>query len=285
MNKEILIGAHLSVSGGIENAIDKAVELKCRVLQVFTKNARQWTPPPLKEENIARFIEKQKEAKLIIASHDSYLINLAIVDKEKRRKSIASFTEELKRAKLLDIPFLVFHPGVANEVPDVNEGIKLIVEALNETIEKSENENTKILLETTAGQKHSIGHTFQQLRDIIDKSKYKEKLAVCFDTCHVFAAGYNIKIREGYEKTIEEFDKILGLKLLSFFHFNDSKGDLGLHLDRHEHIGKGKLGLDPFRFILNDKRFEKIGKCLETPKGDDDEMDEVNLEVLRSLVK
>ncbi len=283
-NNKLLIGAHLSISGGIENSIIRAIELECPVLQVFTKNARQWSPPPLKEENIDKFIEKQKESGIMIASHDSYLINLASKDKDIRKKSIDSFTEELNRTRLLNIPYLVFHPGTAIEATEI-EAIELIAEALDLAIEKSNNSNTKLLLETTAGQKHSIGYKFEHLRDIIDKSKYKDRLAVCFDTCHAFVAGYNIKIKDGFEDTIIEFDKILGLSLLKFFHFNDSKGELGSHLDRHEHIGKGKLGLDIFRFILNDNRFKDIGKCLETPKEDDEdnEMDKINLDILRSL--
>ena len=151
MDRDLLIGAHLSVSGGIDNAIDKAVELECPVLQVFTKNARQWSPPPLKEENVNKFLKKQEEAKLIIASHDSYLINLAAKNKEKREKSLASFTEELKRTSLLNIPLLIFHPGIANEAV-LEEGIILIAEALDECIERSVNKNTTLLLENTAGQ-------------------------------------------------------------------------------------------------------------------------------------
>lgn len=282
MNKELLIGAHLSVSGGIENAIIKAVELECPVIQIFTKNARQWSPPPLKENNIKIFLEMQKETNILIASHDSYLINLAAKDKEKRNKSINSFTDELFRTKLLNIPFLVFHPGTANETTEIH-AVKLIAQAIDQSIEESKNTNTALLIETTAGQKNSIGYKFEHLRDIMDYSKYKKRLAVCFDTCHAFAAGYNIKTIDGYQDTINEFERIINLKLLKFFHFNDAIGDLGSHLDRHEHIGKGKLGLDVFKFIINDERFKNIGKCLETPKGDNYEFDEINLNTLRSL--
>ena len=284
MNRDLLIGAHLSVSGGIENAIDKAIELECPVLQVFTKNARQWSPPPLKEENIERFIKKQENAKLIIASHDSYLINLAAKDPEKRKKSLDSFTEELKRTSLLKIPLLVFHPGTANEAT-VEEGISLIAQALDECIERSNNENTTLLLENTAGQGNSIGNKFEHLRDIIDKSKHKDRLAICFDTCHAYVSGYDIKSKEAYENTFKEFDRVLGIELLKFFHFNDTKGDHNSNLDRHENIGKGKLGLDAFKFIINDNRFKKNGKCLETPKGDNDEFDKINLDILRSLAE
>ncbi len=285
MKKNILIGAHLSISGGVENAIDRALNLNCRVLQIFTKNARQWSVPPLKEENIRLFLDKQAKAGLIIASHGSYLINLASKDPVKREKSIAGFTEELKRTMHLKISNLVFHPGTANEAENETEAIRLIAFALDEALEKSGNENTKLLIETTAGQRNSIGHAFPHLRDIIGMSKYPGRFAVCFDTCHVFASGHDIRTREGYENTIEEFDKIIGLKLLSFFHLNDSKGGLGSGLDRHEHIGKGNIGLDSFRFIMNDKRFEKTGKCLETPKGDDDVFDKMNLKVLQSLAE
>ena len=282
MNKKLLIGAHFSIAGGIENAIIKAVELECPVLQIFTKNARQWSPPPLKEENIIKFLKLQQKTQVMIASHDSYLINFAAIDKEKRSKSISSFTEELYRTKILNIPYLVFHPGTANEATEI-QAISLIAKAIDQTIEKSNNLNTTILLETTAGQKNSIGYKFEHLRDIIDKSKYKERLGVCFDTCHTYTAGYNIKEKEGYEKTLNEFNKIIGLELLNFFHLNDSKSDFDTHLDRHEHIGKGKLGLDVFRFIINDDRFKNIGKCLETPKGENEEFDKINLNILRNL--
>jgi deoxyribonuclease-4 len=285
MKKEkLLIGAHFSIAGGIENSIIKAIELKCPVLQIFTKNARQWLSPPLKEMNIIKFLDLQKKSRVIIASHDSYLINLAAIDKDKRNKSLTAFTDELSRTKILNIPYLVLHPGTATETTEI-QAINLIAKAIDQSIEKSNNLNSSILLETTAGHKNSIGYKFQHLRDIIDKSKYKERIGICFDTCHVFVAGYNIKNIEGYENTINEFDKIIGLKLLNFFHMNDSKGDLGTHLDRHEHIGKGKLGIDAFKFIINDERFNKIGKCLETPKGDNEALDIKNLNILRSLKK
>lgn len=281
-NNKLLIGAHLSIAGGIENSIIKAIEMDCPVLQIFTKNARQWSSPPLKEENIKKFLKLKKESGVMVASHDSYLINLAAKNKEKRIKSISAFTDELYRAKILDIPYLILHPGTANETTEI-EAINLIAKAIDKTIEKSNNFNTTILLETTAGHKNSIGHKFNHLRDIIDKSKNKDRIGICFDTCHIYAAGYNIKIKDGYDKTMNEFDKIIGLRLLKFFHINDSKGDLGAHLDRHEHIGKGKLGLDVFKFIINDTRFKKVGKCLETPKGKNDEYDIINLNILRNL--
>ncbi|MCK4798494.1 MAG: deoxyribonuclease IV [Spirochaetes bacterium] len=283
-NNKLLIGAHFSISGGIENAIIKAEELNCPVLQIFTKNARQWNVPPLKKENINKFLQKQKETDVIIASHDSYLINLATKDKDKINKSNNLFIEELTRTSLLNIPYLVFHPGIANQATE-SEAIDLIAHAIDYSIEKSENSNTTLLLETTAGQKNSIGYKFEHIRDIIDKSKYKKRLGVCFDTCHVFAAGYDIKTKKGYENTMKMFDDIIGLNLLNFFHFNDSKGEMNSHMDRHEHIGKGKLGLNTFKFIINDNRFKKIGKCLETPKGNDYEFDKINLDVLRSLFK
>lgn len=279
-----LLGAHFSIAGGIENALKKAVTLECPVCQVFTKNARQWRVPPLKEKNIEAFITFQKEHTILTASHDSYLINLATIDEEKREKSLNLFIEELSRTAVLQIPYLVFHPGVANMVT-VGEGIDLIAEAIDYCIEKSENTNTTLLLETTAGQKNSIGHDFRHLRDIIDKSRYKDRLGVCFDTCHVFSAGYDLRTPETYTKTMDDFDTIIGLDRLQFFHFNDSKHELNSHKDRHEHIGEGKLGITAFDFIINDERFSHIGKCLETPKGDNDEYDNINLALLRGLVK
>jgi len=277
-----LLGAHFSISGGIENAIKKALDLKCNVVQIFTKNSRKWEPPPLKKDKISDFINLKNINNIILASHGSYLLNLGSIDNEIRSKSIKNLIDELYRTNLLDIPFIVIHPGNSKGTSKTRS-IKNISEAIDIIFDKSDNMNTKILLETTAGTKNSVGHQFEHLRDIMDLSKNKNRLGVCFDTCHVFAAGYDIAKSEDYCYTMDRFDKIVGHKHINFFHFNDCKGRLGGRLDRHEHIGKGFIGKNAFGYILNDKRFVNIPKCLETPKGDDDEFDKMNLKLLRSL--
>jgi len=280
--KKLKIGAHFSIANGIENSIKKALSLECNVLQIFTKNARRWYSPALKDENINKFLLLSNKHDLIIASHAIYLINLANNEKEKRNLSIKSFIDEIKRCSLLNIPYLIIHPGNAKGISK-RKAIINIADAINMCLEEAENKDIKILLETTSGQGNCVGHKFEQLRDIIDLSKYKNMLGVCFDTCHVFSAGYDIKTEKGYKDTINEFDKIIGIKNINFFHLNDSKGKLNSKIDRHEHIGKGQIGIDLFKNIINDKRFINIGKCLETPKGNNDEYDKINLNILKNL--
>lgn len=278
------LGAHLSIAGGLHLAIDRAVAAGCGVLQIFTRNANQWKGKPVSDADAALFRQKMIDSGLHeVVSHDIYLINLAAPPGEIRDKSLAAFRDELETCARLGIAKVVMHPG--SHLTDTSEaGLARVVEAFDQLFSEVPQFEGKVLIETTAGQGTNLGQTFEELQAIISGSKFPQKFGVCFDTCHTFAAGYDTASEEGYADTMEQFDRIIGLGRLECFHFNDSKKGLGSRVDRHEHIGQGALGLNPFRFILNDPRFVKIPKILETPKGDNDEMDAVNLGVLRGLV-
>ncbi|MBI2354073.1 MAG: deoxyribonuclease IV [Deltaproteobacteria bacterium] len=279
------LGAHMSIAGGLHLAIDRAVAVGCGVLQIFTRNSNQWRGKPVSEADCALFREKFATSGLHeVVSHDIYLINLASPPGEMREKSLNAFRDELESCARLGIKKVVMHPG--SHLSDTPEaGLTRITSAFDQLFGEVPQFEGRVLIETTAGQGSNLGRTFEELRAIIEGSRYPEKFAVCFDTCHTFAAGYDIATEQGYADTMAQFDQIIGLERLQCFHFNDSKKGLGSRVDRHEHIGRGELGPEPFRFILNDKRFATVPKILETPKGDNDEMDRVNLEVLRGLVK
>lgn len=279
------LGAHMSIAGGLHLAIGRAVAVGCGVLQIFTRNSNQWRGKPLGDADCSLFREKFAASGLREAvSHDIYLINLAAPPGETRDKSLAAFRDELETCARLGIEKVVMHPG--SHLTDTPEtGLGRIIEAFDQLFGEVPQFGGRVLLETTAGQGSNLGRTFEELQAIIGGSKYSDRFGVCFDTCHTFAAGYNTATAEGYADTMAQFDRIIGLERLQCFHFNDSKKGLGSRVDRHEHIGLGELGLEPFRFILNDVRFAKIPKILETPKGDNDEMDAVNLGILRRLVK
>ena len=277
------LGAHMSISGGVHLAIDRAVAAGCGVVQVFTRNSNQWKGKPLSDADVALFREKFAASGLHeVISHDIYLINLAAPQGETREKSLAAFRDELETCARLGIMKVVMHPGShLADPPDV--GLKRVIDAFDQLFAEVPQFEGRVLLETTAGQGTNLGRTFEELATIINGSKSPDKFAVCFDTCHTFAAGYNTATADGYTDTMEQFDRLLGLERLQCFHCNDSKKGLGSRVDRHEHIGQGTLGLAPFRFILNDPRFDRVPKILETPKGDQDEMDAVNLGILRGL--
>ena len=278
------LGAHMSISGGLHLAIDRAVVAGCGVLQIFTRNANQWKGKPVSDADTALFRQKMAESGLHeVVSHDIYLINLAAPPGDTRDKSLAAFRDELETCARLGIAKVVMHPG--SHLTDTPEnGLARVVAAFDQLFHEVPQFEGKVLIETTAGQGTNLGRTFEELQAILNSSKFPEKFGVCFDTCHTFAAGYDTATEEGYADTMEQFDRLIGLERLECFHFNDSKKGLGSRVDRHEHIGQGSLGLNPFRFILNEPRFAKIPKILETPKGDNDEMDAINLGVLRGLV-
>ncbi len=278
------LGAHMSIAGGLHRAIDRAVAAGCGLLQIFTRNSNQWKGKALSEGDVALFREKFSASGLHEAiSHDIYLINLAAVPGEVRDKSLVAFRDELETCARLGIDRVIMHPG--SHLTDSPEaGLARVSAAFDLLFREVPRFQGKVLLETTAGQGTNLGRTFQELRAIIDGCRCPDRFGICFDTCHVFAAGYDITSEEGYSATMEEFDRVIGLARLECFHFNDSKKGVGSRVDRHEHIGRGMLGLAPFRFILNDERFTTIPKILETPKGDEDEMDGINLEILRGLV-
>jgi deoxyribonuclease-4 len=282
---EPLIGAHESIAGGIHTAFDRAVSVGCRTLQVFTKNSNQWNVKPLTNEDIVNY--KTAASKSTIApviAHDSYLINLCAVNPELRKKSLDAFIVELQRCEALGIRFLNFHPG-AHTGQGEADGLRRIVEALDEAHARTPGYSVMSVLETTAGQGTTLGYRFEQLRMIIDNVDQSQRMAVCIDTCHIFAAGYDIRTPRMYEETMRQFDSIIGFQKLAAIHMNDSKKNLGSHVDRHEHIGMGAIGKNGFRSIMNDERLMKTPKILETPKGEDLKEDRLNLMRLKRLVR
>lgn len=284
-DRTILLGAHMSIAGGVPTAVERAMKIGCTTMQMFVKNNTQWKGKPLSEDDISTYKKLLSESSIDpVVVHDTYLINLAATDKRILKKSRAALKDELDRAEALGVAYLNFHPG-SHIGAGEREGIKRIAESLNIIHEQTQGYNVKSVLETTAGQGTAIGYRFEQLRAIIDGVDEKERMAVCVDTCHVFAAGYDISTVEGYEATFREFDEVIGLDRLVAFHVNDSKRELGSHVDRHEHIGKGKIGKAGFRYLMNDERFRNIPKILETPKGPEMKEDVRNMRVLRGLVK
>ena len=280
MNKKL--GFHLSITGGIHLAIDKAGELGINALQVFLKNSNRWTAPPITEKDIRLFKDKWGNyPDLTISAHTGYLINPA-GDGENLEKSMILLKEEISRAHMLRIKYLVLHPGNRKE-KSLEEGIECIARNLDDIFSEDET-SVEILLETTAGQGSSVGHRFEHIRDIITGSKYPRRLGVCLDTCHTFAAGYDITTEDGYKETMKEFDRIIGIEKLKLFHLNDSKKGCGSRVDRHDHLGLGLIGNEGISFFLNDKRFSGIDFIMETP---DDEVrsDSDNLKTALSLLK
>lgn len=269
------LGIHGSIAGGYYRACEEAASLGCGALQIFTKNQVQWKARPITKEDAARFREARAKAGLrFVMSHCSYLINLASLRPALYRKSVESFEHEIERAFALGLDFLVLHPGSPGEGAE-EEGRKRTIRALRGA---GKGAGVQILLETSAGQGATLGRSFEDLARLLEAS---DRLGVCFDTCHVFAAGYDLS--EGYERTLEEFDRAIGLRRIRAFHLNDSKKGLGSRIDRHEHIGAGAIGTGAFRKLLRDPRFADRPMVIETPK--DPGMDKKNLDLLRRLAK
>ncbi len=270
----------MSIAGGVYTAIERGCSIKCTAMQVFVKNNMQWFARPLAREEIRAFLEHRQRGELLsIFAHANYLINLAAVNPQFHANSIRALSEELTRADQLGLPFLVLHPGAGEEA-----GLEKIVASVNRVFRKTSNIRTRIALETTAGQGSSLGHAFEQIAYIFDNVREPERLCVCLDTAHVFAAGYDLGSEPATRRMFREFDRVIGLDRLAAIHLNDSKTMRGSRVDRHEHIGKGKIGLDAFRLIMRDRRFRKIPKVLETPKGKDLREDVENLKTLRGLL-
>ena len=286
VNKEVLLGAHMSVAGGLYTAFERADRVGCTAIQIFTKNSNQWNDPTILPEDMTKYREAKDKSKVqIVVSHDSYLINLCAVNEKLLEKSREAFVKEIKRCDALEIRHLIFHPG-AHTTLDRKESLRLVADSLNYAHKETEGTNLMTLIEATAGQGTTVGSSFEEIAEIISGVKDKKRVGVCIDTCHIFAAGYDIRTRDDYEKTMSNFDKIIGFEKLHAVHLNDAKKPLNSHVDRHEHIGKGEIGKEAFGFIMNDDRFSKIPKILETPKGENGyEMDIVNLRALRELVK
>ncbi|OGU32709.1 MAG: deoxyribonuclease IV [Ignavibacteria bacterium GWA2_55_11] len=280
----VLLGAHMSIAGGVHTAIERAVRIGCTTLQMFVKNNNQWKGKALSDEDVATYKDALSKARIgPVVVHDTYLINLCASDRSILKKSRDALTDELQRCEKLGVDYLNFHPG-AHMGRGEKEGIERIAESLNMIHTRTKGFRVKSVIESTAGQGTALGYKFEQLKDMIDLVDEQERMAVCIDTCHIFAAGYDIVSEEGYHRTFREFDDIIGLDRLVAFHVNDSKRELGSRVDRHEHIGKGKIGLEGFRLIMNDERFVNIPKILETPKSDDMHEDVENMAVLKGLI-
>jgi deoxyribonuclease-4 len=280
-----LLGAHMSIAGGVGNALIDGKKVECDAIQIFTKSSRQWAAKPYSKEEIAQFHANRKETGITsIVAHDSYLLNLGSPDAGLRKRSIAAFIDELERCEVLGVSNLIAHPGAHVGAGEL-AGIKAIAKSLDEVHKACPGFKAKVTLEITAGQGSNLGYRFEQIGEIIDATKASDRLRVCFDTEHAFAAGYDIRTKEGYERTFSEFDEAIGLDRLAAFHLNDSKKEFHSRVDRHEHIGKGFIGVAAFRMLMNDKRFWGLPMCLETPKGPDLKEDRENLALLRSLLE
>jgi deoxyribonuclease-4 len=280
-----LFGAHLSVAGGLHNAVSAAVALRCDTFQLFTKNASQWNAGALTEEEIGTFRRAVAATNLThLTAHDSYLINLASPNDELFDKSVAAFVDEMERAEALGLIYLVTHPG-SHTGSGEEAGLARVIAGLEAVHARCAGFGVRVLIETTAGQGTSLGHRFEHLATILERANCADRMDVCLDTCHVFAAGYPITTEADYAATFQQFDDLIGLSRLKLFHVNDSVKPLGSRVDRHAGIGLGEIGLDAFRRLVTDARFGGHPMILETPKEDDDgnEMDPVNLGVLRAF--
>jgi len=277
------LGAHESVAGGLHLAFERLLQVGGEALQLFTRNQRQWNPQPLTADEISLFQAAwQQTGRLPVASHASYLINLASGKQELIDKSITALVAEIHRCEQLGISFVVIHPG-SHGGDGIDVGLTRFTMALDLALDET-GAGVTVLLETTAGQGTGLGSRFEELAFILEHSRVPQRLGVCVDTCHIFAAGYDIRTLSAYTQTMEEFDRLVGVGRIKFFHLNDSKQKLANRVDRHEHIGQGAIGLDGFRSLLNDPRFADHPMTLETPKGDDLQEDRDNLQVLRGLI-
>ncbi len=273
----------MSISGGVHLSLERGRSIGCNAVQLFVKSSNQWKAKPLSPEDIGLFREKSREySPGSIMAHTSYLINIASPDRELLEKSKAALLVEVERSETLGIPWLVLHPG-SHRGSGEEAGIKSIAKSLNQLFKRTAGYTNSILLETTAGQGNTIGHTFEQLAAIMEQIVDKERIGICFDTCHTFAACYDLTTQKSYNSVFKSFDEILGIDNLKAFHLNDSLGALCSRKDRHAGIGKGEMGIEPFRFLMNDSRFSNIPMVLETPKGPDLKEDVENLALLRSL--
>ncbi|MBI4380725.1 MAG: deoxyribonuclease IV [candidate division NC10 bacterium] len=283
---DLLLGAHMSIAGGIDLAPLRGREVGCQTMQLFTKSSNQWRARPLPPEEIERYRANLQVTGIApVVAHDSYLINLASTDPGLHRKSIAAFLEELERAETLGIPYLVTHPG-AHVGAGEETGLRQVANSIRELLKRTKGYQVQVVIETTAGQGTSLGHSFEQIAVLLDQIGLPERTGVCLDTCHIFAAGYDIRTHDGYADVIGAFDTVVGIPHLKVIHLNDSKKALGCRVDRHEHIGKGTIGLEAFRCLLSDPRLKGTPMILETPKDDDFVLaDRRNLDTLRRLAE
>ncbi len=281
-----LIGAHMSIAGGLYKALERGDALKCEAIQIFTQSSRTWIIPPLPDSEIRLFREACKKAKHVkrVIAHNSYLLNLSTADSAARKKSVAYFCETMERCEALGIESLITHPG-SHLGAGVEAGIRYTSLALDEVLQASVGFKTRVLLENTAGQGDCIGHRFEQLANIVDGTSAPERIGFCFDTQHAFAAGYDLRTPHAYAATFAEWAAVIPLNLIGAFHLNDAMKELGCRVDRHQSIGDGFLGTEAFRPLVNDPRFAHIPMCLETKPGDNDEGYRHDLRLLRLLRK
>jgi deoxyribonuclease IV len=280
----LLLGAHMSIAGGIDKAVDHALSVDSDAVQIFTKNQRQWKAKPLEAAVVELCKKKYCESGLRgVVAHNSYLINLASQKEDLLAKSVDAMRDELERCEQLGVPFLVAHPG-SHTGAGREAGLDRIVQSFDEIHAALPGYAVRTLLETTAGQGTNLGSTFEDLAYLLERVAEPERLGVCLDTCHVFAAGYDIRTPDTYEATMAEFNRIIGIKQLEALHFNDSKFGLGSKKDRHELIGKGEIGEIAFRCLMNDPRLDGKPALLETEKGEDLAEDRAAIILLRSLV-
>jgi len=281
------LGAHMSMSGGLHKSLLRGRQAGCETVQLFVKSNMQWKAGELTDEDVEKFKATREETGISpLVAHLSYLVNLAATDRKTLRLSRRTFPVEHEYAERLGIEYLVMHPG-AHMGAGEDAGLKKVAVFLNGLHRDTKGYGTRVLLETTAGQGSSLCYTFEHLARILDMLDEPDRVGICYDTSHTFAAGYDIRTEKAYRKTFGEFDRLVGVKKIEAFHFNDSKAEFGSHVDRHEHIGRGHLGLEPFRLILNDRRFGKLPMILETPKGKENgkDLDVINLETLRRLME
>ena len=285
MRAEVRLGAHMSIAGGLPQAVARARAVGATALQVFVKSASQWRARPLAPGEPQSFREAAAEAGLSrhVTAHSSYLVNLASPDDALWARSTAAFVEELQRCALLAIPWLVVHPG-SHMGAGEEAGLARVVAALDVALDAPGTEETGVLLEITAGQGRCLGGSFEQIARVLDRTRHRSRVGACFDTCHALAAGYEFRDARSYAETFAHLDATIGLARLRAFHLNDSQGALGSRLDRHAHIGRGEVGLETFRLLLNDRRFRGVPMVIETEKGEDLAEDRENLAVLRSLL-
>lgn len=281
--QKLLIGAHTSTAGGVQNALYQGRDIGATTIQLFTSSVRQWSSKPLTQETIQAWNEAREETGIRdVMSHDSYLINLGTPDVENLKKSREAFRLEIERCLQLGITYLNFHPGAALD-KGCQECLDLIAESLLMYEPLLSKGTTRLLLENTAGQGSAVGWRFEELAYIIQKVEKRLRVGVCLDTCHLFAAGYDVRTVDSFNQVLAEFERVIGLKHLYAFHLNDSSKGLGSRVDRHLHLGKGLIGLECFEFLMNDSRTQAIPKYLETPEGP--EMWKIEIQMLRDFVK
>jgi len=283
-NRAPRLGSHISIAGGVDKAVLTAREVGCEALQIFVKSSNQWRAAPFREGEVERFRAHLTATGIgPVVAHDSYLINLCSPEDALWEKSLEAFLVELDRCETLGVPFLVTHPGSHTGAGDA-AGLDRLIQAIDRVHASRSAHRVQILLETTAGQGTGLGHRFEQLGTVLERVAQPERVGVCLDTCHVFAAGYDLRTPGKYRETLERFEETVGLEKLKAIHLNDSKRELGSRVDRHEQIGKGQIGAEAFRMLVNDPRLVTVPMLLETPKGPDYAEDRVNLALLRSLV-